>query len=317
MELPVQLCRTKTIGEFEGILEPELRFMERWDVLITRSVHSVSASGGRTLARVLNPSNAPVTVYQDEKLGVLQPLGISLESAALEEADPYPQSHREEAKQTVRHLQSRVQGLSEAENTALETLLFNFPDVISLNSSDLGRTNVVRHRIDTQGATPIRQPPRRLPFHQRDLVKKLLDDMLEQKIVEPASGPWASPIVLVTKKDGTPRFCVDYRRINSLTKKDAHPLPRIDDTLDQTPARSTRVAPYSWIEAEIKQMLLVSKQCTLPWPHHLRTWRGNRSSEDTVCQRVANSNLQVCEELCSDCCPSLPPIREKEGVDME
>ena len=85
---------------------------------------------------------------------------------------------------------------------------------------------------DTQGATPIRQPPRRLPFHQRDLVKKLLDDVLEQKIVEPACGPWASPIVLVMKKGGTPRFCVDYRRINSLTKKDAHPHPHIDDALD-------------------------------------------------------------------------------------
>ena len=139
---------------FEGILEPELRFMERRGVLIARSVHSISASGGRTLARVLNPSNTPVTMYRDEKLGVLQPLGISLESAALEEADPYPQSHREEAKQAVRQLQSRVQGLSEAESTALETLLFNFSNVvISLNSSDLGRTNVVRHRIDTQGAT--------------------------------------------------------------------------------------------------------------------------------------------------------------------
>ena len=160
MELPVQLFRTKTIGEFEGILEPELRFMERRGVLIARSVHSISASGGRTLARVLNPSNAPVTVYRDKILDVLQPLGISLESAALEEADPYPQSHREEAKQAIRQLQSRVQGLSEAESTALETLLFNFSDVISLNSSDLGRTNVVRHRIDTQGATPVRQPPR-------------------------------------------------------------------------------------------------------------------------------------------------------------
>ena len=63
MELPVQLCQTKTIGEFEGILEPEKRFMECQGVLIARSVHSVSASGGMTLVRVLNPSNAPNTVY--------------------------------------------------------------------------------------------------------------------------------------------------------------------------------------------------------------------------------------------------------------
>lgn len=53
--------------------------------------------------------------------------------------------------------------------------------------------------------------------------------MLQQ---EPASGPGSSPIVLVPKKDGTPCFCVDYRRANSLTRKDAHPLPRIDGTLD-------------------------------------------------------------------------------------
>ena len=74
MELPVQLCRTRNIGEFEGISEPEMRLMECRGVLIAQSVHSVSASGGRTLVGVLNPSNAPITLYQDEKLGVLQPL---------------------------------------------------------------------------------------------------------------------------------------------------------------------------------------------------------------------------------------------------
>ncbi|KRY04270.1 Transposon Ty3-I Gag-Pol polyprotein, partial [Trichinella patagoniensis] len=55
---------------------------------------------------------------------------------------------------------------------------------------------------------------------------------LRQDVVEPSSSPWASPIVLVRKKDGSCRFCVDYRQLNNLTRKDAHPLPRIDDTLD-------------------------------------------------------------------------------------
>ena len=198
MELPIQLRQSRIIGEFEGILEPEMKFMERRGVLIARSIHSVSAGSGRSLVRVLNPSSAPITVYRDEKLGVLQPLSRPLESAALEEADPSSQS--KEVEKAVIQLQSKAQGLSEAESIALETLMFNFSDVISLNNSDLGRTNVVRHKIDTQGATPIRQPPRRLPFHQRELVKRLLDDMLERKIVEPATGPWSSPIVLVPKK---------------------------------------------------------------------------------------------------------------------
>ena len=60
----------------------------------------------------------------------------------------------------------------------------------------------------------------------------MLDNMQNRGIIEPASGPWAAPIVLVKKTDGTWRLCVDYRKMNSLTKKDAHPLPWIDDTLD-------------------------------------------------------------------------------------
>ena len=56
--------------------------------------------------------------------------------------------------------------------------------------------------------------------------------MIDKGVVEPCSGPWASPVVLVRKKDGSQRFCVDFRRLNSVTIKDAYPLPRIDDSLD-------------------------------------------------------------------------------------
>ena len=62
-------------------------------------------------------------------------------------------------------------------------------------------------------------------------MQHLVGQMLSRNIIEPAQGPWSSPVILV-KKDGSTRFCVDFRKVNQVTKKDAQPLPRIDDTLD-------------------------------------------------------------------------------------
>ena len=56
--------------------------------------------------------------------------------------------------------------------------------------------------------------------------------MMEKDIIKPSCSPWASPVVLVKKKDGTSRFCIDYRKVNTVTRKDAYPLPRVDDLLD-------------------------------------------------------------------------------------
>ena len=76
------------------------------------------------------------------------------------------------------------------------------------------------------------QPPRRLPYSKRTAANQAITDMENQGIIDPSTSPWASPIVLVEKKDGSLRFCVDYRKLNNITVKDSYPLPRIDDTLD-------------------------------------------------------------------------------------
>ncbi|GFY18717.1 retrovirus-related Pol polyprotein from transposon 412 [Trichonephila clavipes] len=118
------------------------------------------------------------------------------------------------------------------QKSSAERLFQEFEDVFSRNSSDIGHTTVTQHRIDTADHPPIKQHPRRLPFAKQEEVGTLLREMQENDIIEPSSSPWASPIVLVRKKDGSTRFCVDYRKLNDVTKKDSYPLPRIDDTLD-------------------------------------------------------------------------------------
>ena len=103
--------------------------------------------------------------------------------------------------------------------------------LILMGSSDgqLGCTDRIRHTIDTGDAPPIRQVPRRLAPSQREIAEKEINKMLDQGTID---SPWAAPIVLVAKKDGSTRFCVDYGKLNNVTRKDAYPLPRIDETLD-------------------------------------------------------------------------------------
>ncbi len=83
----------------------------------------------------------------------------------------------------------------------------------------------MKHRIDTQGAPPIRQPLRRLSPAQRAEVERQVSELLEKGLIQPSDNPWASPVVLVTKKDGSKRLCLDYRKLNEVSVKCAYPLP--------------------------------------------------------------------------------------------
>ncbi|UYV74060.1 K02A2.6-like [Cordylochernes scorpioides] len=135
-------------------------------------------------------------------------------------------------------LELDLKDLSEEETRNARAFLKKNQDVFSSGDGNLGRTDLVRHRINTGDARPIRQPPRQLPMAKQE-VTGLLRKMKRDGIIDESNGPWSSPVVLVTKKDGTTRFCVDYRRQNDITKKDSYPLPRIDDTL-------TTLAGSSW-----------------------------------------------------------------------
>ena len=77
-----------------------------------------------------------------------------------------------------------------------------------------GRTGMAEHVIDTGDSCPIRLHPYRVPHAYRDEVERQVTEMLEEGVIEPSTSDWAAPILLVQKKDGTLRFCVDYRKLN-------------------------------------------------------------------------------------------------------
>ncbi|KAJ8333890.1 hypothetical protein SKAU_G00412090 [Synaphobranchus kaupii] len=93
-------------------------------------------------------------------------------------------------------------------------------------------THVTRHGINTGEAVPIRQRPHLLPLSLRAEVEGNIKEMAAAGVIRPSESPWAFRAVLVRKKDGSLRFCVDYRRLNAFAKRDSYPLPHIDNTLD-------------------------------------------------------------------------------------
>ena len=120
--------------------------------------------------------------------------------------------------------------LTETQREQIKELLSHFP---SVTRNTPGITHKMIHRIRTTDCVPIRQKPYRIPQAYREEVLKELEEMEKQGIIEKSESEWASPLVIVTKKDGGVRLCVDYRKLNQETKFDAYPMPRIEELLDE------------------------------------------------------------------------------------
>ena len=115
-----------------------------------------------------------------------------------------------------------------------DKMVSEFSDIYSQGIHDIGRTNIIQHRVilKDENIPPLYQTPYSIKnIEKRKFVKKEIDDMEKNGFIRKSYSPWASPIVIVDKKDGSKRFCVDYRKLNKLTRADSYPLPRIDDLL--------------------------------------------------------------------------------------
>jgi hypothetical protein len=120
--------------------------------------------------------------------------------------------------------------LTQQQRGSLRELIQSFSDIFRKQN---GRTKMLRHQIKLiPDSKPYNSPPYRYAPKKRQIIEQNLKEMKEEGVIEPSKSPWASPVVLAPKKDGSMRFCVDYRKLNSMTVRDAYPIPRIDDTLD-------------------------------------------------------------------------------------
>ena len=234
-ELKLEVCtmyeETIIPGYSQTLLPVRLSKNYSQDVLIEglppKDVHYIKigkslVKGNQEIVYVpcLNLSQEPVVLPQNEVAGWVSLIDYSSGPDVL-----VPPSQKDNIKFNLDHLETN-------KKEQMLALLNKNLDVFSKNRTDLGRTPLCEHEINVENIEPIRQYPRRKSPEARRLEEELIQQMLEGDVIRPSMSPWASPILLTKKADGSTRFCIDFRKVNAVTKKDSYPISNITESLE-------------------------------------------------------------------------------------
>ena len=247
--LPVYVDRLESDDErveVNVVIEPTPSFTERYSLDVGRTLVNLNI-GPTVFMRLVNATRQDVSVHQDTVMGVAEDVensDIIMVDTKESSSDNVSRSEEEHCTKlkvvddsTIpEHLkelyEQTIKGKSDHEKTKIAKLLILAQDTFSKHDDDLGLTSVTKHIIDTGNERPIKQAPRRVPLAFAGEEITAIEKMKTQGIIRESNSPWSSPIVLVRKKCGGVRICGDFRKVNSVTRKDAFPIPRIQDCLD-------------------------------------------------------------------------------------
>ena len=226
-------CSVRTTGgralPSSGLLEGLTLFAEETGLIVGRTL--VDPSGWKVTVLVSNFSQETVVVNPFTEVGMIAQVtaiqSVTDDRIRLRGATGELPHH-------LRDLVDQTSGdLDGDQRRRLAEVLLEYADIFPVPGDPLtGHTDAVEHDINTGDRSPIRCAPRRMSPQKMKKEENCVTEMLTGGHIEASDSPWSSLVVLVTKKDGGTRFCVDYRQLNDATIKDAYPLPRIDDTLD-------------------------------------------------------------------------------------
>ncbi len=252
------------------VIEPVENFGEKYALGAAPTIVNLEKHTFGML-RVINPSNATVTIAKGATVGIAESLdqgcqvlldsenvqerhnmdcvrrislslgdtttGIIRKVNSQEKDDNYESGTQTDFSgqlpEAMREMfQKAAKGRSYKETEEIFRILQEYSDVFSKDDYDLGYTHLAEHAIDTGDAVPVKYPPRRVPMAMAGEEVREIQNLKARNIIQESNSPWASPIVMTRKKNGKVRLCCDYRHVNQLTKKDAYALPRTQDCLD-------------------------------------------------------------------------------------
>ena len=230
-------------------------FSDRYQLILASTLVDIN-SGPTCKVRVLNPFPDDAYLKQDAVLGKAETIDrvvtvlckeesneekanccsvrrIRLRSTTSIEKSHLPECDEKDIPEYLLPLfKKSVEDMPDNQKRAVAGLLVKYQSTFSQSEFDIGLTNLTEHPIKTGDAPPVKQRPRRIPLAHAEEERKAIEELLQKGVIRKSTSPWASPIVLVRKKSGEIRPCVDYRKVNELVKPDGYPLPRIQDCLD-------------------------------------------------------------------------------------
>ena len=191
--------------------------------------------GGQNMSdsQIFLKKGMPVAWVVSASLVLSMELSPEMEATLGEEPRPEPLSVAARKEKLLEKL--NLDGLAHwfPENeVAVRELVLAYHDVFTLESNELGCTSAIEHEICIKNDEPFKEWFWRIPLSLLEEVCASLRDMLEAGVIHPSQSPWCNAVVLVQKKDGTLRFCVDFRHLNACMKKDSYPLLRIQEALE-------------------------------------------------------------------------------------
>lgn len=274
-----------------------------------RSLHS---KGSKPIVCLVNVSDTSLNLKQGHVIGIATEIQDIIGKQLCENFSVQKVTPSKEVHEIPEHLQELLtksgEHLSSQEKVLLQDVLLSYSDVFAQNEFDLGNFTAIEHNIDTGDAAPIKQRLLRTPACYVGEEEKHLNKLLDAGVIEPSISEWASAPVLVRKKDGTLRWCVDYRALNKVTKKDVFPLPLVDECLDTLTGNvwfSKLDANWAYLQVKVKDS---DKEMDehLPSLIHPPSRKRVRSSSTMS----SATSAEMCRDVRLHSNPELPIIQE-------
>ena len=277
----------------DGILIQDDTFLKRHHVVLARSL--VNSGQSIFYARLLNPNKdivhipkgTVIALFERVRDGEISETVYRIQQAPSENILP---SHLEEM---FKESSSELQGCNKDK---FRDLLIRKQEAFA-GPGQVGRCNLGKHRIVLTDDKPIKESPRRIPLYKRDVIEEQVKNLEQQGFIEKSDSPYSAQTVLVKKKDGNWRMCVDYRKLNEKTVKDAYPLPRVEDNLDSLSGASLFSTldcnmAYHQIEVDERDKMKTAFATPTGGLYHYITMPFGLCNAPATFQRVAEKALE-------------------------